>query len=149
MNSSKKTFNFLNNRALKICFFGIVAVVAFMLGSWLVARGYRESWLGHAALIGVIAMLFFVAVGELASSIGKFSATGYVIVTFFAAFTCYVISPVWQALNVLDISNFDNFLEVVNGGNIGFAFLYGVVYILTLLLGFVIHRKNILVKKET
>lgn len=148
MISSKKTFNVLNNRAFKICFFGIVAVAAFMLGSWIVALGYRESWFGHAILIGVIAMLFFIAVGEFTSNIGGFSAIGYAIVTFFAALTCYVISPVWQALNVLNISNFDNFLAGINGGYVGFAFLYGVAYILTLLLGFVIHRKNIHVKKE-
>lgn len=146
MNCLKKLFNVLNKRAFKICFFGVLAVAAFMLGMSFVADGYKESWLWFAVLIVITSILFFMAVGEFALNVGKFSAVGYVIVTFFAALTCYVISPVWQALNVYDLSNFDNVLQGINGGYVGFAFLYGAAYILTLLLGFVFHKKSILAK---
>lgn len=101
MNSSKKTFNVLNNRALRSAFFVIVAVAAFVAGSWIVALGYKESWFGHAILIGVIAMLFFVAVGEFASNIGGFSAIGYVIVTFLRRLHVMLFRPYGKRLMLL------------------------------------------------
>lgn len=143
-------------REKRLCVFaGLSAVVLFIIGSFFFLEFLNRTDLipfldtldKNTIVFSAIAVLFLVALGEFTANCGRFSFASYIVTTFFAALSCYVIVSPLEILRGVDLSDASYVADMINA-SYGFWWkVFLIVFLCTLICGLIINRKHIFPKK--
>ena len=156
MTLSERILRVLTKKTLMLMIYGIAAAALFTFGwTFLVKFAGRtdlivflDTPLKNTILFGFIVVLFLVSLGEFASNIGKFSLANYAVTTFLAALACYLITPVGEVFNAIDLSDPGHVADALNYSYSVWWIVYLIAFVCALFAGLVINKNKVFASKK-
>ncbi len=156
MTLSERISRLLTKKTLMLMISGIAAAALFAFG-WIFLVKFSgrtdlivflDTPLKNTILFGFIVVLFLVALGEFAANCGRFSFASYVVTTFFAALSCFAITPPMEVLNAVDLSNAEYVVNAINASYSVWWIVYLITFVCALFAGLIINKKKVFASKK-